>query len=155
MPPEISLKVGLWMSVAAQVSIGSRPQVLEDGNDVCNSESDSDNDDHWTEIRDGYKGIPTNSHGDPTTSFHRMTTEQANALRAVSQPANSLVSVSSFEGPQETPISEPVQEKKAGAVPKKKSQENEGSHMTTRSQGKSASEAGSLRSGVGSGSTDT
>jgi hypothetical protein len=35
-----------WMNMAEQVSVGGRKQVLEDGADVCNSESDSGHEDY-------------------------------------------------------------------------------------------------------------
>jgi hypothetical protein len=38
------------MNTAAQVSIGGRRQMLEDGNDLCNSESDSENEDHGEDL---------------------------------------------------------------------------------------------------------
>jgi hypothetical protein len=46
---EIAAKVPGWMH--------SAEQVLEDGNDVCNSESDSDNEDHGSEIKDAYQAF--------------------------------------------------------------------------------------------------
>jgi hypothetical protein len=39
-------EVPLWMHAAKQISIGGRRQVLEDGADACDSESDSENEDH-------------------------------------------------------------------------------------------------------------
>jgi hypothetical protein len=38
---EIADKDPLWMNTAKEISIGDRRQVLEDGNDVCDSQSDS------------------------------------------------------------------------------------------------------------------
>jgi hypothetical protein len=38
---EITDKIPGWMNIAGEISIGGRRQVLEDGRDVCNSESDS------------------------------------------------------------------------------------------------------------------
>jgi hypothetical protein len=43
---DISEKIPFWMHTAAQVSTGGRRQVLENGPDVCDSESDSENEDH-------------------------------------------------------------------------------------------------------------
>jgi hypothetical protein len=51
--PDMASKVPGWTHSAEQISIGGRVQVLEDGNDVCNSESDSDTEDHGTEIKGG------------------------------------------------------------------------------------------------------
>jgi hypothetical protein len=112
MPPDMIPKVPAWMNSAEHISIGSRAQALEDGNDVCNSESDSDTEEHGMEIKDGYKSISTNSNGDPMGSAHKVTTEQANAMRAAShQTAQSnlrpLIPV------QEEQKKEPVQERKA------------------------------------------
>jgi hypothetical protein len=46
---EIPGEVSGWMNTAAQVSIGGRRQVMEDGNEVCNSETPSENE-------EGYQG---------------------------------------------------------------------------------------------------
>jgi hypothetical protein len=167
--PEMAEKVPGWTHSAEQISIGGRIQVLEDGNDVCNSESDSDNDDHGSDVKDAHKDIPTDSHGDPLGSGHKVSTEQANAIRASSKQANSQAS-------RMDPAPEPVQERKATPMNSdeedqnlsydqqraiehaKKSaarSSNESSRtsestdaMPTRSQAKKASGAGCLRSGV-------
>jgi hypothetical protein len=76
-------KVSLWMHTAAQVSIGGRRQVLEDGPDVCNSESDSDNEDHGDKLTGMYtSAVPLDSNGHPMTSACKVTPEQAAAARA-------------------------------------------------------------------------
>jgi hypothetical protein len=129
--------------------------VLEDGNDVCNSESDSDNDDHGTEILDGYKDIPVDSHGDPQGAGHRVSTEQANAMRAaakqVSPQASRMDSPPVYErkatplnSDDEAPPLSYDEEKAVGhekrmarARLEKSSQANESIHtMTTRSKEK-------------------
>jgi hypothetical protein len=46
-------KLDEWMTTALQIATGSRRQVPEDGPDVMNSESDSDNEQHGDEIQDG------------------------------------------------------------------------------------------------------
>jgi hypothetical protein len=51
---DIAVSVPLWMHMAAQVSVGGRKQVLEDGADVCNSESDSDHEDGGDELTGAY-----------------------------------------------------------------------------------------------------
>jgi hypothetical protein len=80
-------------------------QVLEDGNDVCDSESDSENEEHGDELtgcymgipsvcllssspvgvvpppRRTYMGIPVNEHGDPIGAEHKLTEEQTAVLR--------------------------------------------------------------------------
>jgi hypothetical protein len=43
---DIQDKVPRWMHMAMEISIGGRRQVLEDSNDVCDSESDSENEEH-------------------------------------------------------------------------------------------------------------
>jgi hypothetical protein len=48
------------MHTAEEVSIGGRMQVLEDGNDVCDSESDSESEGHGDELTGCNKGIPEN-----------------------------------------------------------------------------------------------
>jgi hypothetical protein len=53
--------VPLWMHTAAQVSTGGRKQVLEDGADVCNSESDGE-EDHGEELNGVYTdSVPEDS----------------------------------------------------------------------------------------------
>jgi hypothetical protein len=166
--PETAPLVPGWMHSAEQVSIGGRKQVLEDGNDVGNSESDSDNDDHGSETTDACQGIPTDSHGDPLSTSHRVSTEQANAMRASAKQVSSQEPRMDSQPVQErkaTPIDSDDDEqslsydqmreighaKKLAARPvEKSSQASESMHtMTTRSQAKKASGAGGLRSGIG------
>jgi hypothetical protein len=57
-------KVPLWMHTAAQISIGARSAILEDGADTCNSESDSDNEDHGEALKGMYTPeVPLDSKG--------------------------------------------------------------------------------------------
>jgi hypothetical protein len=121
--PEVEAKVPGWMHSAEQVSIGGRKQVLEDGNDVCNSESDSDSEDHGSEIKDAYQGVPTDSHGGPLGASHRVSTEQANALRA------SVKHISSQASRMDSP---PAQERKATPV----NSDNEDQERMTEDQKK-------------------
>jgi hypothetical protein len=86
MPPGVAEKASKWMNAADDISVGSRVQVHEDGNDVCNSESDSDNEDHGTALEDAYKDIPTNDSGDPLGSAHKMSTERLSGLRGLERP---------------------------------------------------------------------
>jgi hypothetical protein len=172
MPGGVAEKVSKWMNASDQVSVGSRVQVLEDGSDVCNSESDSDNEDHGSVLKDAYKDIQTNSNGDPTHSSHKMTTEQANAARAASHQAlcsvppepvyERNVTPMNSDNEDEVPMSIDQErslgwgKRKAGVLPKMNSQGSESTHgMTTRSKAKNANGAGCLRPGVGSESTDT
>jgi hypothetical protein len=60
------------MHTAAQISTGGRKQVLEDGADVCNSESDSENEDHGEDLKGMYKHIPLDSNGCPIDARHRL-----------------------------------------------------------------------------------
>jgi hypothetical protein len=71
------------MHTAGQISIGGRKQVLENGADVCDSESDSENEDHGEVLSGMYtKDIPLNSKGQPIDARHKLSTEQASTLRA-------------------------------------------------------------------------
>jgi hypothetical protein len=79
---EIGEKVPLWMHTAKQISVGGRRQVLEDGADVCNSESDSENEDHGEILTGMYTSdIPVDQEGVPLTSAYKLTPEQAAVLR--------------------------------------------------------------------------
>jgi hypothetical protein len=169
--PEAAALVPGSMHSAEQVSIGGKKQVLEDGNDVCNSETDSDTDDHGSEIKDAYQGIHTDSHGDPLGASHRVSTEQASGMRASDKQASSQASRMDPPPVQErkaTPMNsdehdpQPMSydqekalkfaKKKAGAPLEKSSQTTDSTHgMVTRSQSKKASGAGGLRPGVGPG----
>jgi hypothetical protein len=50
--PVLAEKVSIWMEQGKQAAVGGHRQVLEDGPDVCNSESDSDHSDHGEEWAD-------------------------------------------------------------------------------------------------------
>jgi hypothetical protein len=88
MPEGGAEKVAKWMNTADLISVGGRIQVVEEGPDTCNSESDSNNEDHGEKLEGAYKGIPVDSHGDPIGSGHEMTNEQANMARAASRQAS-------------------------------------------------------------------
>jgi hypothetical protein len=71
------------MHTAAQGSIGGREQVLENGPDACNSESDSVNEDHGEELSGMYTPeVPLDSNGHPIHARCELTQAQAGALRA-------------------------------------------------------------------------
>jgi hypothetical protein len=171
-------KIDEWMSTASQIATGGRRQVPEDGPDVINSESDSDNEQHGDQLTGAYIGISTNSNGDPESNVHHMENSQAHMARL-------LAKVASSTGPQAPQMDSPppVYERKATplnsddespplsyeqertigharkmarAPLEKSSQASESTHgMTTRSQVKMASGAGCLRPAVGSGQTAT
>jgi hypothetical protein len=80
---DIADKAQVWMHTAAQVSIGGRMQVLENGAGVCDSESDSENEDHGEVLSGMYtKDIPLDPKGQPIDARHKLSAEQASALRA-------------------------------------------------------------------------
>jgi hypothetical protein len=74
------------MNTSGEVSIGGRRQVLEDEDEVCNSESNSENEEGYlgdkpegmytSEIKIGEDGRPVNSW------LYRLSSEQASTLRA-------------------------------------------------------------------------
>jgi hypothetical protein len=70
-------------------------QVLEDVRDVCDSESDAEYSDHGDKWSDSEMYTPDvmDEKGKPVLERARITTEQANALRAVGR-AGGLVTVS-------------------------------------------------------------
>jgi hypothetical protein len=199
---DLADKVPGWMHTAAQVSIGGRKQVLEDRRDVCDSESDSENEDHGEVLSGMYtKDIPLDSKRQPIDARHKLSAEKVSALgaQAAGLDAESLRSTtqaSAGSSYDPTIHSSPTQERKLTPVnsddedpnmsfdqqrhlkvAKKKSTKEaaKSTHgMTTRQNAqasdkgqerpepvpvkapkKKASRAGSLRSAVGSGSTDT
>jgi hypothetical protein len=50
--PVLAEEVSIWMEQAKQVAVSGYRQVLQNGPDVCNSESDSDHSDHGEEWAD-------------------------------------------------------------------------------------------------------
>jgi hypothetical protein len=74
-------KIYEWMRTASQIATWNRRQVIENGPDVMNSESDSDNEQHEDEILDGYVWIKTDAHGNPLSKEHQMETSQADRMR--------------------------------------------------------------------------
>jgi hypothetical protein len=80
---DIAAKVPVWMHTAEEVSIGGRQQVLENGRDVCDSESDSENEEHGEELTNMYTSeIPLDEDGRPVNSEHKLSNEQASTMRA-------------------------------------------------------------------------
>jgi hypothetical protein len=146
-----------------------RKQVLEDGAHVCNSESDSENEDFGEELTGMYTSdVPLDSNGTPVDGRHKPSDVQPNVLRARAaqeQKNQPPVADSSLKQSQSNGKSVST-----GGQAAKAPKSTHG--MTTRSKGKSgedgqegsaklvpskrkASRAGSLRPAVGSGSTDT
>jgi hypothetical protein len=76
--PTLAANSGKWMEDAKRIAIGNHRQVLEDGPDVCDSESDND----YSENSDVLEGMYTEG---ASLSSARLTTEQSNALRAQSE----------------------------------------------------------------------
>jgi hypothetical protein len=74
-------KLDEWMTTTSQIATGNRRPVPENGPDVMNSESDSDEEQHGDEILDGYKGIKTDAHGNPSGKEHHMETNQEDQMR--------------------------------------------------------------------------
>jgi hypothetical protein len=72
------------MQDAKRIAIGNYRQVLEDGPDKCDSESDNDCRDNGEKIPDteAYTLDMFDEKGKPVLSRARLSTEQANALRA-------------------------------------------------------------------------
>jgi hypothetical protein len=71
-----------WMEDAKWIAVAGYRQVLEDGRDVCDSESDAEYSDRGEVLAD--QGTPDmyNKKGELVPSGARLTTEQATALRA-------------------------------------------------------------------------
>jgi hypothetical protein len=78
---DIASKAPQSMHTAKEVSIEGRRQVLEDRDDVCDSESDSENEEHGDELSLVYKNVPLDDKGNPISGTCKPTSEQANVLR--------------------------------------------------------------------------
>jgi hypothetical protein len=76
------LKVSVWMHTAAQVSVGGRSQVLEHGPDVCNSSSDSEEENHGDTLKGMYTPeVPVDSKGQPILAKRKFTRTQNEIIR--------------------------------------------------------------------------
>jgi hypothetical protein len=73
--PELASKAGECMDDAKRIAVAGYRQVLEDGRDVCSSESDAEYTDHGEVL----EGMYTDG---ATLASARLTMEQPNALRA-------------------------------------------------------------------------
>jgi hypothetical protein len=81
---ELTGNVESWMRDAKTVAVANYRQALEDGPDVCDSESESENSDHGEQWSNAgmYTQEMLGPDGQPLEGRSRLTTEQANALRA-------------------------------------------------------------------------
>jgi hypothetical protein len=73
-----------WLSSTWEPCISAslgRKQVPEDGRDVCDTESDSENEEHGEELTGCYVDIPVDEHGNPLSAAYKLSSEQAAALR--------------------------------------------------------------------------
>jgi hypothetical protein len=69
-------KVSLWIHTSAQISTGGRRPVLENGPDVCDSESDSENEDHGEVLSGMYTAdIPVDSKGFPIDARYKLSAD--------------------------------------------------------------------------------
>jgi hypothetical protein len=73
--PILAAKAGEWMVDAKRIAVAGYRQVLEDGQDVCDSESDAEYSDHG----EVHEGMYTD---EATLGSARLTTQQSNAPRA-------------------------------------------------------------------------
>jgi hypothetical protein len=116
---EIGSKVPEWMHTVKEISIGGRRQVLEDGNDVCDSESDSENEDHGEVLTGCCKGILVDKDGNPLSAEHKLAQEQVAALRWGASFSNEF-SGSTIQAPAAgfcKPITQPPPQKARAPTP--------------------------------------
>jgi hypothetical protein len=114
---DIADKIQLWMHTAAQVSIGGRSQVLENGPDTFNSQRDSENEDHGEVLSGMYTpDIPLDSHGCPIDARHKLSDAQVSALRAQAGQLLRSTTQASAAGPNEPTTHSPPKEKLASTV---------------------------------------
>jgi hypothetical protein len=88
-----------WMEDAKRVAVAGYRQVLEDGPETCNSESDAEYSDHgekWT-YEEMYTPETLGPDGKPRPELAHLSTAQANALRPSARlPASQTASLSEF-----------------------------------------------------------
>jgi hypothetical protein len=70
------------MEDAKRIAVAGYRQVLEDGRDVCDSESNAEYGDRREELSGMYASEMIGKDGKPVLSRARLATDQANALRA-------------------------------------------------------------------------
>jgi hypothetical protein len=144
-------KVPEWMNLASQVATGNRRRVLEDGPDKMNS--------HHEEIEDMKPDEEPNMYApgmDPTKGPVMLSAGQVEAQKAVAQalkglrvPPRSQSPINGSSDDDDPDGSEHIWSQSKGYFRKNKHWKGA---MATRRQ---ARRAGGLRSGGGSGSTDT
>jgi hypothetical protein len=138
--------------------------------EMCNSESDSENEDHGEVLTGMYtKDIPLDSDGRPIDSRYKLSENQANALRAqAAQPPRPTTQASAAGSPEPTTHSPSKAKLASEAAPKKaapkapapsehpmKTRSRVGEQESSAKKKRKASRTGGLRPAVGSGSTDT
>jgi hypothetical protein len=83
--PVLAENVKIWMEDARLIAVGGYRRVLENGPDVCDSESDSENSDHGEEIpyTSAYTAEMLDEDGKPKNGGpQRLSEEQVRAQRA-------------------------------------------------------------------------
>jgi hypothetical protein len=91
--PGLSENVVEWMPKAEQIAIGSFKQVLENGPDVCNSESDSENSDHGDVLEDTYTAEMLDGEGNRKSGPKNLTAREAAWQRALAKRQKSQAQV--------------------------------------------------------------
>jgi hypothetical protein len=132
------------MHTVNEISIGGRRQVLQDGNDVCDSESDSKNEEHGEELTGCYLGIPLDKDGNPLSAAYRLSSERAAALRWSASFTNefsgSAIWASAADPGMSTTHSLPMREGKLTSLnsddEEPMSEDQKRAQMITRSQAK-------------------
>jgi hypothetical protein len=158
-PPEVAV----WMNMSSQIATAGRVQVLEDDRDTFNSDSDSDNERHGEVILDGYKGIKTDSQGNPMGSGYKISNAQVAATRQASatrpedlSPPGETRKATPMNSDNEDQEEMSEDQKRCIASGKRKAKRDSqawSTHpMTTRSEER---EAGGVRVTAGSGQKDT
>jgi hypothetical protein len=70
-----------WITVARSIAVAGYRRVLEDGHEICSSESSAEYSDHGEELSDAYVGDMFEENGKPVLARAVMTTEQAERIR--------------------------------------------------------------------------
>jgi hypothetical protein len=105
--PVLEDKGSIWVEEGKQVAVSGYKQVLEDGPDVCNSESDSENSDHGEEFPDSNMFTPEmlGQDGKRIMDPQKLTPEQAERQRTAAratQKSSAEPSASVAPGTEET-----------------------------------------------------
>jgi hypothetical protein len=70
------------MKDTKRIAVAGYRQVVEDGPELCSSESEAEYSDHWEELTGMYTPDILGPDGKPVRERAKLTTGQANALRA-------------------------------------------------------------------------